>query len=159
MNIEDIKLLYAYNTWANKLILSHAAKLTAEQLHQPTSFSWENLHKTLVHTLDAEYGWRMLCQHGSITFDMDPQNFPDIAAIQARWDEEEQAMLEYLDSIDDLDAIISYEVAEGIRNRVLWHCLIHVVNHGTQHRSECAAMLTDFGHSPGGIDLTLFLNQ
>jgi hypothetical protein len=28
-----------------------------------------------------------------------------------------------------------------------------------QHRSESAAMLTDFGKSPGEIDFTMFLNQ
>jgi uncharacterized damage-inducible protein DinB len=42
---------------------------------------------------------------------------------------------------------------------VLWHCLVHVVNHGMQHRSECAVMLTNFGYSPGDLDMTRFLNQ
>ncbi len=56
-----------------------------------------------------------------------------------------------------MSAVISYEVKGKPRQRVLWHCLVHVVNHGTQHRSECAAMLTDFGHSPGDLALALFL--
>jgi uncharacterized damage-inducible protein DinB len=42
---------------------------------------------------------------------------------------------------------------------VLWHCLLHVVNHGTQHRSEAAAILTGYGHSPGDLDFTMFLSQ
>jgi uncharacterized damage-inducible protein DinB len=35
----------------------------------------------------------------------------------------------------------------------------HVVNHGTHHRSGAAAILTDYGHSPGGLDFTAFLNE
>lgn len=44
-------------------------------------------------------------------------------------------------------------------SRVLWHAMAHLVNHGTQHRTEAAAMLTDFGCSPGDIDLIFFVSE
>jgi uncharacterized damage-inducible protein DinB len=71
-------------------------------------------------------------------------------------------MRAYLAGLSDIDMEnhLRYTTDEGLqRDRILWHCLVHVVNHGTQHRSEAAALLTDFGHSPGDLDFTVFLNE
>ena len=71
-------------------------------------------------------------------------------------------MRDYLAGLtdDDLIGIVRYTTDTGLqRERVLWHCLLHVVNHGTQHRSEAAALLTEYGHSPGDLDFTMFLNE
>lgn len=161
MNIKDIQLLYDYNYWANQLILTTASKLTPEQLTQPTSFSWGSLQGTLVHILDSEYVWRNLCYHNRFTGRLvDSESFPTFESVGTYWEQEEARMRDYINSLsdDDMENTVRYEIPEGIRERVLWHCLVHCVNHGTQHRAECAAMLTDLGHSPGGIDFTLYMN-
>jgi uncharacterized damage-inducible protein DinB len=43
------------------------------------------------------------------------------------------------------------------RQMALWGMILHVANHGTQHRAEAAAMLTSFGHSPCDLDLIYWL--
>lgn len=160
MNINEIKLLFQYNDWANERILDMAENVSIEQLTAPNEFGWGSLRGALVHLMDAEYAWRNLLKTGAQVEWLQPEDFPDVAAIRARWTGERTALWEYLNSLsnDDLVGTISYEAHEGMRHRVLWHCLAHVVNHGTQHRAECAALLTGFGHSPGNVDFTVFLS-
>ena len=63
-------------------------------------------------------------------------------------------------SDEDMHKHRYYTTNEGDdRDRIFWHCLLHVVNHGTQHRSEAAALLTDYDCSPGDLDFTVFLNE
>jgi uncharacterized damage-inducible protein DinB len=59
-----------------------------------------------------------------------------------------------------LDRTIRYRTTRGIPHQnTLWHLLLHLANHGTQHRSEAAVLLTDYGHSPGDLDLIVYLRQ
>lgn len=159
MKTRDVKLIFDYNYWANKKLLDLAAKLNREQFIAHTDFPHGSLRGTLLHTLDAEYGWRILCEKGLETEDLREADFPTISSLEDRWHDEETAMRAYLAAIkdNDLSGIIRYTTPSGIdRERVLWHCLYHVVNHGTQHRSEAAAILTGFDQSPGDFDFSMF---
>jgi uncharacterized damage-inducible protein DinB len=106
----------------------------------------------------------MLLQHNTLDYfdTMHEEEFTTFESLEQRWQEEELAMRDYLVHLSDasLTGLVRYTTDEGdARERVLWHCLLHVVNHGTHHRSEAAAILTDYGHSPGGLDFTAFLNE
>ena len=72
-------------------------------------------------------------------------------------------MRSYLDGLtdDDLAAgTITYSRTEGKTYETpLWQILVHVINHGTQSRSEAAVLLTQLGHSPGDLDYMIFLRD
>ena len=164
MNTHDILTIYDYNYWATRQILVACAHVNSEQFITPTFHSLGSLRGTLLHTLDSEFGWRMLLQHKTLSSfrTVREEDFPTLDSLEQSWREEERAMREYLASLsdNDLSNIVRYTTDEGDkRARVLWHCLLHVVNHGTQHRSEAATILTGYGHSPGGLDFTAFLNE
>jgi uncharacterized damage-inducible protein DinB len=164
MNLRDLLTLYDYNYWAIRRVLTAGARVTPEQFLAPTAHSFGSLRGTLVHILDTECGWRMLCQHQTLTSfeDMKEASFPTLGVLQQRWNEEERAMSDYLSRLTDEDLIgyVRYTLDNGQkRERVLWHCLVHVVNHGTHHRSMAAAILRGYGCSPGELDFTMYLNQ
>ena len=161
---QTITKLYRYNYWANHLILEKAAQVTETQFTEPTAFSAGSLRRTLVHTLSAEWIWRSRCQLGvSRSAMLQEADFPTLAAITTRWQEEEQAMLSYVETVTDADLsqTITYTNTAGTVSyeTLLGDILHHLVLHGMQHRSEMAAMLTSFGQSPGDIDFIAFLRR
>ena len=52
MKIDEIKLLYDYNDWADARILAGCARVTPEQYAAPASYGRGGLRATLVHILD-----------------------------------------------------------------------------------------------------------
>jgi uncharacterized damage-inducible protein DinB len=162
MKADEIKLLFEYNFWANQRILAACSKLSEAQYTAVTLFGC--LRPTLIHILDGEVGWRSIFQAAqNFQFDtITEASLPTFAELATRWATEQQTLRTYLDSLTDeqVSGIIRYPIDNGlIRERPLWHCLLHLINHGTQHRSEAAAMLTSFQHSPGELDVTVFLNE
>ena len=162
MNKQDILTLYKYNQWANGKILNATAQVTPEQYLAPASFPHGGLRGTLVHALFAEWIWRRRWEGISPTVRFKPEDFPTIESLCARWQEEEHHLMAFVESLTDerLDTVFHYNSTKGEPfSRVLWQAMAHVVNHGTQHRAEAAALLTDFGYSPGDVDLIYFLME
>ena len=160
MNKQDILVLYKYNQWANAKILNAAAGVTEEQYLAPASFPHGGLRGTLVHALSAEWIWRKRWEGASPTHLLKPEEFPTFHALRARWLDEENDLLGFVEGVTDeqLNNEFNYTNTSGKPfKRVLWQAMVHLVNHGTQHRTEAAAILTEFGHSPGDIDLIYFL--
>ena len=162
MNKQDITLFYKYNQWANARILDTAARVTSEQFLAPASFPHGGLRSTLVHTLFAEWIWRHRWEGTSPVVRLKPEDFPTFESLRSRWTDENKLLISFVNGVTDerLNSHFFYTNTQGAPfERVLWQAMVHVVNHGTQHRSEAAAILTDFGHSPGDIDLIYFLSE
>jgi uncharacterized damage-inducible protein DinB len=160
MNKQDILLLYQYNQWTNKKILDAASKVTPEQFLAPAAFPHGGLRGTLVHALFAEWIWRHRWEGISPTVRLKPEDFPTFESLRTRWAEEEKYLMAFVESITDerLNTKFSYKATDGTpHERILWQAMAHLINHGTQHKTEAAAMLTDFGQSPGDIDMIMYL--
>lgn len=163
MNRTDILTLYEYNYWANDRILRAAAEVSAAQLTAPFRLSHGSLRGTLVHALSAERAWRLRCQERiSTAAPLAESDFPTLASLRSYWADEERAMRGYVASLTEEALVerIQYRNFKGVPlESVLWHVLAHVVNHGTQCRSEAGIALTEYGHSPGDIDMSLFFRE
>ncbi|MGH2521688.1 MAG: DinB family protein [Anaerolineales bacterium] len=161
MIIELIRNLYQYNAWANARILDTATQFSPDQLRAEASASFGSVHGTLVHILGAQWLWLVRWQGNSPSAMFDPPTFPDLDSLRARWDQIERETHDFVAACTeaDLARIIAYR---NFQNEPwaypLWQQMIHQVNHATQHRSEVAVILTQFGYLPGWLDFLYFVD-
>ena len=160
MNKQDILVLYTYNQWANSKIRTAAKNVTQEQFLAEAPYPHGGLRGTLTHILFAEWIWRNRWEGTSPSFRIKPEEFPALESLLGRWQEEESKLMGFVESLTDESLIgpSDYKNTKGVpKENILWQAMAHVVNHGTQHRAEAAALLTEFGCSPGDVDMIYFL--
>ena len=173
MNVDEIKLMYEYNDWADARILASCSRVSADQYAAETSIGTGRggLRTTMVHLLDSMWQDRITLQgyykeplENEAAYDateLHEDVFPTFAALQERWTTEQREMRAYLDTLTEeaLNGTIRYVIPGVIRERVVWHFLVAALLHNMQHRSEAAVLLTSYGQSPGDLEFTLFLNE
>ncbi|HUS13503.1 MAG TPA: DinB family protein [Chloroflexia bacterium] len=160
MHRADVQLLYAYDRWASARVLRAAEQVSPDQFTAPARASQGSLRGALVHILATATLWRLRCTGTSPTTMLAEAAFPTIESLVVRWHEEEAALQAYLAGLQnpDLRRPVHYLTTQGAAHATtLWHILLHVANHSTQFRGEAGMLLTEYGHSPGDLDLILFL--
>lgn len=161
MKNQDILFLFDYNYWTRDRILEQTARLSGEEFLEPRDYGHGSIRSELVHILSAEWVWRLRCQEKiSPTSLLQVNDFPSVQALRTRWQQEEEMMRGYMLTLTEaeLEGQVTYRRTGGeARTNVLWHLLVHVVNHGTEHRSQVAEALTAFGYSPGDLDVIHYL--
>ena len=171
MKIDEIRLMYDYNDWADERILAACARVSPEQYAAPTFYGHGGLRATVVHILDNIWQQRITLQGyyrellaDEAAYDateLHEDALPTFAVLRERWTIERREMRAYLDTLTEetLNGTIRYVIPGARRERVVWHVLLDLILHATQHRSEAAALLTGYGQSPGDFDFTLFMSE
>jgi uncharacterized damage-inducible protein DinB len=171
MKIDEIKLLYGYNDWADTRLLEACARVMPEQYAVSDSYGRGGLRATMIHILDNIWQQRITLQGyyqnplaDEAAYDateLHEDAFPTFALLQERWKIEQQEMWAYLNTLTEetLNSTIHYVIPGAVRQRVVWHILVDLILHATQHRSEAAALLTSYGQSPGDFDFMLFQHE
>jgi len=154
--LSDIQYLFAYDRWATRRILAVLPGVPDETWGATGIVGDRGLGAILVHQLGAHQRWRLGLGGddeavGRARPELAPLPSPE--ALVAAWAAELGAMEAWLDTLDD--AFLARE-DEGVP---FWRMLAHLANHGTQHRSEAAVLLTAVGRSPGDLDMIFFAEE
>jgi uncharacterized damage-inducible protein DinB len=147
MNAEAFRHFYEYHFTENrKLWDQYVMILSYEQFTQAAGYSHGSVREQLLHLMSVDEIW--FCELQGI----EPSEPLSLAAsddrenLRTHWDRIEQNMRAYLANLtDEILLEKPIEEPEEDRDLAVWQVLLHVVNHGTDHRAQILRHLNDLG--------------
>jgi uncharacterized damage-inducible protein DinB len=146
MNANAFRHFYAYHFAENRKIWDRdIAPLSHEQFTRPVDYSHGSVRDQIVHLMSTDEVWFSGLRGVEFPEPFESADSDDRNLIRERWDLVEQNMREYLANLRD-DMLSEKPFTEGEdKDLLLWQVLLHVVNHGTDHRAQLLRVLHDLG--------------
>jgi uncharacterized damage-inducible protein DinB len=147
MNAKAFRHFYEYHFAENrKLWDRYVMPLSHEQFTQEVNYSHGSVRDQIVHLMSVDEVWFSELRGVETPEDLNPADFHDRKSIRAHWDNVEQTMRAYLAELRD-DMLFEKPISEPEEDKdlIVWQVLLHVVNHGTDHRAQILRLLNDLG--------------
>ncbi len=146
MNADAFRHFYGYHFSQNRELWDrYIMPLPQEQFIQDAGYSHGSVRNQIIHMISADDSWFSALRGADFPRPLNPAEFGDRAAIRAHWDDVEQSMRAYLAGLrDDMLSTKPFPPGED-QDLILWQVLLHVVNHGTDHRAQLLRLLNDRG--------------
>ena len=95
----------------------------------------------IVHLMNVDEVWFAELRGVDIQEQIEPGAVDDRESIRARWDSVEQSMRDYLAGLRD-ELLFEKPITEPEEDKdlIVWQVLLHVANHGTDHRAPASAL-------------------
>ncbi len=161
MNADAFRHLYGYHFAENRAMWDrYITQLTGEQFTQPVDYSRGSIRDQIVHLMDADAVWFSELRGVEPPEEVAPAAGDDRTQIRARWDHIEQDMRGYLSTLRD-EMLFTQPIQEPEEDQVIyvWQVLLHVVNHGTDHRAQILRLLYDLGIKTTSQDYIFYVYE
>jgi uncharacterized damage-inducible protein DinB len=147
MNAQAFRHFYAYHFSENRKIWDrYITTLSHEQFTQDMNYSHGSVRDQIVHLISVDEIWFSELRGIEPSEPLPSANVDDRNIIRAHWDSVEQRMRDYLAALrDDMLFDTPIKEPEEDRDLIVWQVLLHVVNHGTDHRAQLLRLLNDLG--------------
>lgn len=163
MTIEALRTLYTYHLALHDQLWQGIEQLTDEQFVAEVPYSIGSVRNHLVHLMSVDQRWVARVQGAALPDRLAYDDYPTRAAVRATWDPIMAHIKQYV-----MHALAEVDLARSIRYTVrrpqgtvehastVWEILVHVVNHGTDHRAQLLRVLHDFGASTFEQDMMVY---
>ena len=160
MNAAAFRQFYEYHFTENRKIWDrYIAPLSDESFTRGADYSHGSVRDQILHLMSADDYWFSGLRGVRRPEPLDPAAFADRNVIRSRWDSIEQDMRDYLARLRD-EMLFEKPFTDGEDPDVLlWQALLHVANHGTDHRAQLLRLLHTLGVDTASQDYIFYLYE
>jgi len=158
MNANAFRQFYDYHFAENRKIWdTYITSLSHQHFTQNANYSHGSVRNQIVHIMSVDEAWFSGLRRVENPKPFPPASFDDREAIRLHWDTVEQNMRAYLANLQD-EMLFEKPFPEGEdKDLILWQVLLHVVNHGTDHRAQLLRLLNDLEVKTGPQDYIFYV--
>ncbi len=161
MNLDLIQELYAYNYAAHRRLWDSIRQLTDAQFIEEVPYSIGSVRNHMVHLNSVDERWIARVKGGELPPRTYPTDYTTIAEVYAKYEAVEADILATIANLTpaDLRRELAYDVRrhDTPRRNTVAQILVHVVNHGTDHRAQILPILHRLGVPTFEQDYMLYL--
>ena len=161
MNAKAFRHFYDYHFTENRKIWdSYITPLAYELFTQDVDYSQGSVRDQIVHLMSVDELWFSELRGIEPGEPFHTAAFDDRKILRAHWDGVEQSMRDYLAELRD-DMLFDKPIEEPAEDRdlIVWQVLLHVVNHGTDHRAQLLRLLHDLGIKTSSQDYIFYVYE
>ena len=153
------RLQLQFMKWADDTMLAALSQVPQDKVSHDLGSSFKSLFGTLSHVYRGELIWLKRVQGDKDAKLADVESPADLSTLGQAWPALHQAWMDWSHSLSNegFEEPLVFRSIQGAEAQLpLWQIVLHVVNHGSYHRGQVAAMLRQSGIQPPGTDLLTF---
>jgi uncharacterized damage-inducible protein DinB len=159
--IDHLRMMAAYNAWANGRLYDAAATLPDEDYRADRGAFFRSVHGTLNHLLVTDRIWiARLSEVDMPALALDDILFEQLADLRAAREEQDRIIIAFVEGLHaaDLQRAVRYRrvTSPDMFEQPIAPALGHLLNHQTHHRGQVHAILTGLQGQAPELDLLLY---
>ena len=146
----EIQKIFNYNFWAFDRVWGCISQISDEQFTEEIDYSTGSIRNILVHVMNGNRIWMSVLRSIQFSPRLEAEEFDTCLRTKAKWEELQADFIENLNDLtqEQLDERIDWELfSHGLKStNSRWEILLHLANHGTDHRAQILAILHEHFH-------------
>lgn len=153
MELELIKTFIEYHLDMTRRVWDSIDQITDEQFLADDAYSRGSIRNLMVHLVSTDRRWLSGLKNGPDVGHLKFEDYPTRAAVRELFETVAKDFSEYMGEVTEEKLI--QKPPEFTHPR--WAVLLHLVNHGTDHRSTVLQKLTELGAPTFDQDFIIWL--